>query len=62
MLPKIDRLRLEFPKIIDVIKQYHGKVNPKLEVPLEEYQRRQNAVNQELSDQGFSAGIVTVSC
>ena len=58
MSTKIDRLWLEFPKIVDVLKQYHGKVNPTLEVPLEEYKRRQEAVIRALEAKGCSVGFV----
>ena len=53
MSTKVDRLWLEIPKIIEVIKRYHGKVNPSLEIPLEEFKRRQDAVNKALEEQGL---------
>ncbi len=58
MSTKVDRLWLEFPKIVEVIKAYHGKVNPSLEIPMEEYKRRQAAVMRALGVQGLTIGFV----
>ena len=58
MLEKMDRIYVEFRKIIAVLRKYYFKVDPKLEIPLDEYKRRQDAVNAALEGAGFSAGIV----
>ncbi len=58
MQGKIERLEGEFKKILEVIKKYQDKIDPFLEVPIEEYKRRQTAVIGELEKNGFSVGIV----
>ncbi len=54
----IERIKSEFPKIIKVLEKYHKKVDRSLEIPLEEYNRRQKAVIQALEKEGFLVGIV----
>lgn len=58
MTNKITRLREEFELVIKVINQYKDKIDPHLEVPLEEYKRRQTEVYNALKERGFSVGIV----
>ncbi len=58
MQGKIERLKGEFEKILEVIKKYKDKIDPFLEISREEYKRRQNAVNEELEKKGFLVGIV----
>jgi len=58
MTNKIDRIKEEFPKILKIIEKYKDKVDPSLEIPLDEYKRRQKAVYSVLKDNGFSVGFV----
>ncbi|MHA1294875.1 MAG: M24 family metallopeptidase [Promethearchaeota archaeon] len=58
MSDKITRIRTEYPKIIEVLKMYYHKVDPFLQIPLDEYKRRQDAVVKALNDSGFIVGFV----
>jgi Xaa-Pro aminopeptidase len=58
MTNKIDRIKEEFPKILKIIEKYKDKVDPSLEIPLDEYKRRQKAVHSVLKENGFSVGFV----
>ncbi|MHA1488406.1 MAG: M24 family metallopeptidase [Promethearchaeota archaeon] len=54
----IKRIKDEFEKIIEVIGKYADKVDPFLEIPFEEYKRRQDNVNKALEERGFLVGVV----
>jgi Xaa-Pro aminopeptidase len=58
MTNKISEIKADFNKIIKVIEKYKDKVKPFLEIPLEEYKRRQVAVYNALEEEGYLAGVV----
>ncbi|MHA1337409.1 MAG: M24 family metallopeptidase [Promethearchaeota archaeon] len=58
MVDKLTRIYSEFRKIMTIIRKYYYKINPKLEVPFEEFKRRQKAVIDALHLEGFDIGIV----
>ncbi len=58
MLDKIARLSEEFEKVLKIIKYYQALVDPSLEIPTEEYIRRQKAVYQALREASFEIGFV----
>jgi len=58
MLNKIDRLSQEFKMIIKIIEKYKNLINPFLQIPLSEYQRRQKTVYQALKAYNLDLGFV----
>ncbi|TFF94117.1 MAG: M24 family metallopeptidase [Promethearchaeota archaeon] len=58
MVDKLTRIYSEFRKIISVIKNYYYKADPQLEIPLDEYKRRQKLVLDALEKEGFKIGLV----
>ena len=58
MVDKLTRIYDEFRKVIAIIKKYHNKIDPFLEIPLSDYKRRQDAVNTALEEKGFEIGFV----
>ncbi len=58
MSAKIDRLSKEFPMILKIIKKYQSLVDPALQIPLSEYQRRQKAVYLSLRANNFELGLI----
>ena len=58
MINKIKRIKDEFEKIIEVIEKYADKVDPFLEIPFEEYKRRQDNVYKALEERSFLVGVV----
>ncbi|TFG20881.1 MAG: M24 family metallopeptidase [Promethearchaeota archaeon] len=58
MMNKKKRLEEEFKIILEIIEKYKEKIDPFMEIPLNEYKRRQKAVYNALKQSGLSAGIV----
>ena len=58
MSDKITRLSNEFPMILKIIEKYQPQVDSSLQIPLEEYQRRQKAVLQSLKANDLELGFV----
>lgn len=58
MLDKITRLSNEFPMVSKIIEAYQLQVDPSLQIPLEEYQRRQKAVMNALKTNDLDLGFV----
>jgi hypothetical protein len=58
MSDKITRLSNEFPMILKIIEKYQSQVDPTLQIPLEEYQRRQKAVLQSPKANDLELGFV----
>jgi len=58
MLDKIDRLSTEFPMLLRILDKYKNLVDPTLQIPLAEYQRRQKLVLQSLITNKFDLGFV----
>ena len=58
MINKKKRLEEEFKIILEIIEKYKDKIDPFMEIPLNEYKRRQRTLYDALEQNGLSAGIV----
>jgi hypothetical protein len=58
MADKISRISQEFKMILKIINKYNALINPFLEIPTEEYLRRQKTVFQSLKENSLEIGFV----
>ena len=58
MIEKISRISEEFPMILKILKKYKDLIDLSIQIPTQEYLKRQKSVYHSLQQEGFEIGFV----